>query len=535
MSAEAEAGEILVRIMGQGISEMVRLSGQGAMVAGRAAVSLMTFCYALKVGGSPAEIARNPGGMAIITIPEESLLEFRKATKAYKLKFFTVNSKDYDQGYLDICMKTEDVATCQRILELTGVAAIQTTGTTTLGEEEFVVKNSKTFEDAAEKLKQFTQTPEECFNRHTENDYSRDEPYVVCDRKNPENYVIINPQKAVYDNKPYTKSTYTTFLAGEQTGIFNDEKFAGRDDNYWSKTRGKIVKHASLPENDIIYFKTIEAHEAYKDLAKGKVPDSAIDVNLDGEMKDIVESIASNLEAAGISKKVPVNAQATDPPIVESENGQKIGNKEAKNLTATKTTEPSFEEKAEALKAKSQTFDSALNRRTEKDFSRDQPYAICDRMNPTSYIIINPQKAVHDSKSYTKSTYQVYRNGEPAGVFKDGKFDNRDKYFWGKLKDQMRSAGGFENDLVYFKDLDSLRDYQNLYQHQTETPQIAMDIAKLANNAIEKTNEVSGTKSKTNNGGVREFTENYKKSHSAPDPELSKIIKEKMTEMGVKK
>lgn len=35
MSAEAEAGEILVRIMGQGISEMIRVSGTGAMVAGR--------------------------------------------------------------------------------------------------------------------------------------------------------------------------------------------------------------------------------------------------------------------------------------------------------------------------------------------------------------------------------------------------------------------------------------------------------------------------------------------------------------------
>ena len=91
MSAEAEAGEILVRIMGQGISEMIRVSGTGAMVAGRAAVSLLTFCYAVKVGGRPAEIARNPGGMAIITIPEEKLQEFKQAAKAYKLQFFSVN------------------------------------------------------------------------------------------------------------------------------------------------------------------------------------------------------------------------------------------------------------------------------------------------------------------------------------------------------------------------------------------------------------------------------------------------------------
>ena len=570
MSAEAEAGEILVRIMGQGISEMIRLSGQTTMAAGRAAASLMTYCYAVKVGGSPAEIARNPGGMAIITIPEDRQEEFKKVAKTYKLQCFPVNNKNYDEGFVDMCMKAEDVATCQRVLEITGITAVQATGATTLDQQAIAVRGSQTFEEASKKLEIQAQTIEECFNRHTENDYARDEPYAVCDRLHPENYVMVHPQKDVFAGKEYTKSTYTTYKDGVETGVFDDGRFEGRPKNYWFGIRSSIVQAAGIPEgsNDLVYFRTAADHQAYLDLSRGKTQDKITQVNPEGNLNTVISEIQANLDAAGLEKRVPADARKAESLTAESVNGQEFGTKEQKNTTTTKMTRPeeeplTFEEKAESLKNRSQTFDASLNRRTDRDFARDEPYAVCDRENPMSFIALQPKQAVYGGETYTKTTYQVYRNGELAGTFDDGRSAYRDKYYWGQLKDRMQSAGGFENDMIYFKDLDSLKAYQDLYNTAKGAPdksgpqtapvqEIAAGIEKLADNAFAgvgesvsraaaKTSESpagkqpAGVKSEYSKGGVKEFAAKYKETNHAPDPELTKAIREKMAEMGMKR
>lgn len=538
MSAEAEAGEILVRVMGQGISEMIRVSGTGAMVAGRAAVSLLTFCYAAKAGGRPAEIARNPGGMAIITIPEEKLEEFKQAAKAYKLRFFSVNSKDYDQGYLDICIKAEDVATCQRILELTGIAAVQVNGTAVLNQEATCVRGSQTFEEAAEKLKARGQSIEEAFNRDTDRDYARDVPYVLCDRGKPKNYVLVYPEKAIFDGEEYTKSIYQVYRNGNLAGTFDDGRFAGRKKDYWFNTRDSIASTAALPDGDIIYFKDVEDHAAYIALADGKAPVQVAEVNVDSNnlMADIQESIQS----VGAEKRVPADAQArTISQTAASGSGQQTGVIEQRNTTTTKMTdgksEITFEERAEGLKRHSQSFDASLNRKTDKDFAKMEPYYLCDRQSPMSYIEVTPQRAEFDGKAYTKSTYRVYKNGEYAGTFDDGRSNQRDQYYWGNLKDRMQSAGGFANDMVYFKNLDSLQEYQNLYTkgQMTSLPELAKNLENLSGGIFHDVNTAS-KKEKPKPyapSGVREFAAEYKEAHPKTDSELSKIVAAKLEEM----
>lgn len=534
MSAEAETGEILVRIMGQGISEMIRVSGTGVMVAGRTAVNLLAFCYAAKVGGRPAEIARNPGGMAIITIPEEKLQEFKQAAKAYKLQFFSVNSKDYDQGYLDLCMKAEDVATCQRILELTGITAVQASGTTVLGQEAAAVRSSRTFDEAAEKLKGKGQTIEEAFNRNTDRDFARDEPYVICDRENPKNYVLVHPEKDIFDGKEYTKSTYQVYRNGEPAGIFDDGRFAGRKKDYWFNTRDNIASAAALPDGDIIYFKDVGDHAAYMALADGKTPVQAVEVNVDSG--NLAADIQASMQMAGAERKVPADAQArTTFQTAVSGNGQITGGNEPAKKSTTKTTEAdpmeeaTFEEKAESLKARSQSFDASLNRRTDKEFARMEPYVLCDRENPLSYIEVTPQRAEFDGKPYTRSTYRVYKNGEPAGIFDDGRSNQRDQYYWGDLKDQMQSAGGFANDMVYFRDRDSLRAYQDLYTKERNlNPELAKDLNNLSGSVLRDINDKPKNYTP---GGVKEFAAEYSQAHPKTDAELSRLVQAKLLEM----
>ncbi|MGC2873587.1 DUF3801 domain-containing protein [Ihubacter sp. mB4P-1] len=543
MSAEAEAGEILVRIMGQGISEMIRVSGTGAMVAGRAAVSLLTFCYAVKVGGRPAEIARNPGGMAIITIPEEKLQEFKQAAKAYKLQFFSVNSKSYDEGYLDLCMKAEDVATCQRILELTGITAVQVSGTTTtvLDQAATCVRSSQTFEEAAEKLKTKGQSIEEAFNRHTDKDYARDMPYVLCDRENPKNYVLVHPAKAVFEGQEYTKSTYQVYRNGEPVAIYDDGRFEGRPGNFWFNIRQKIVEGAALPAEDIVYFKNVDDHSAYVALADGKKPVQAVSVNVDSN--DLAVDIQAAVTAVGAERKVPADAQArTTSQAAASGNGQRTGeNEPKKNMTTMKMTdgnpsEITFEERSEGLKKYSQTFDASLNRKTDKDFAQKEPYYLCDRQNPTSYIEVTPQRAEFNGRPYTRSTYRVYKNGEYAGTFDDGKSNQRDQFYWGNLKDKMQSAGGFANDMVYFKNLDSLKEYQQLYTKGQASPEpnLVKNLEELSGSFLQDINTDVKPKRKGETytpGGVKAFAAEYKEANPKTDTELSKIVAAKLEEL----
>lgn len=542
MSAEAEAGEILVRIMGQGISEMIRVSGTGAMVAGRAAVNLLAFCYAAKAGGRPAEIARNPGGMAIITIPEDKLDDFKQTAKAYKLQFFSVNSKDYDQGYLDLCMKAEDVATCQRILELTGITAVQASGTSILEQEAAAVRGSQTFETAAEKLRGRGKSIEEAFNRNTDQDYAREVPYVLCDRENPKNYVLVHPEKATYQGKEYTKSTYQAYKDGEPAGTFDDGRYEGREWDDWFKTRAAVASAAALTDGDIIYFKDAADHGAYMALADGKSPVQVAEVNVDGG--DLAADIQASIQMAGAERKVPVDAQARTFQTAASGSGQKTGDYEQiKNMTTTKTTESgpkkiTFEERAESLKAHAQSFDESLNRKTDKDFARTEPYVLCDRQNPLSYIEVTPQKAEFDGKPYTRSTYRVYKNGDYVGTFDDGRSNQRTPYYWGDLKDQMQSAGGFTNDMIYFRDIDSLREYQALYTNgqAMPDPELAKDINYLADGVFQDINvgskDIGAAKDKpVTTGGIKEFVEAYKEAHPKTDAELARMVQAKLAEM----
>ncbi|MGC2873997.1 DUF3801 domain-containing protein [Ihubacter sp. mB4P-1] len=531
MSAEAEAAEILVRIMGSGINEMIKVGGTGALVAGRAAMTVLSYCYAVKVGGSPKEIAKNPGGMAIITIPEERLSDFRQAAKAYKMQYFSVNSKNYDKGYLDLCMKAEDVATCQRILEMTGIAAVkQTHMASELGEEALAVHNSVSFAEAAEKLKERGQNTEAAFNRNTDRDFARDTPYVLCDRLQPANFVLVQPETAEFRGQSYTKSTYIAYSAGVQAGIFDDGRFEGREKNYWIKTRAAVARAANLTDGDIIYFKDPESHKAYVQLSEGKRPEPVASVEAT-DAEGITKEIAAHIDA--ISKEVPAAAQE-DTQTMVSEPGLETGKSEQKKPSTTKTSDITFEEKAESLKGVSQSFDAALNRHTEKNFARNTPYILCDRLHPDSYIEVTPEAAEFNGQSYTRSTYRVYRGGEYAGTFDDGKRSDRGAYYWGELKDRMRSAGGFENDMVYFPNRDALRDYQALQQTGKSQPlAVSKGLDELAGTVFKDVPKDSpwGKEKEEHPGGVRAFAAEYKEKQTQADPELMKAISDKLTEL----
>ena len=343
MNAESEAAEIMVKLIGQGTSEVLKIGGQASVGTARGVAALTMFCYALKKGGSPGEIAKNPGGMAIVTIPEESLETFRKNAKAYKLQFFSVNNKEYDKGFVDICMKTEDVATAKRVLDMMGTSAVTSTVTATntkdaeIKQEQDALFSGNVFEKVSEDLKVRSQKFEESLNRNTDKDFSSATPYCVCCRKNPENYILIHPELSLYNNEEYTKSTYTVFRGEEKVGEFTDGRFDGKEKGYWTELK-QTMKEAGNFNDDMIWFRSEDSLAAYQSLAKGE-DIKPVEVNLENgdAMSRFEAEIKQKMEDLKVDNPVPEGSLKSVKGA--SKNGQKSGEQELP-LTSQKTTKP---------------------------------------------------------------------------------------------------------------------------------------------------------------------------------------------------
>lgn len=129
------------------------------------------------------------------------------------------------------------------------------------------------------------------------------------------------------------------------------------------------------------------------------------------------------------------------------------------------------------MQEKSLSFDKALNRFTDRDFSRDTPYYICERTNPTAYIELISTYDEFAGEQYTRTDYRVFKNGveqtadlerRKDGKFTDERFFGRPKGHWQDLKGEMKQKGGFTDDIVVFNTKPEFDRYQQLYKQMVQ-------------------------------------------------------------------
>lgn len=125
-----------------------------------------------------------------------------------------------------------------------------------------------------------------------------------------------------------------------------------------------------------------------------------------------------------------------------------------------------FKSAAEAKRQTSVTFSRALNRVTEKDYSKDTPRYICERTNPDRYIELYSSRASYRGEEYTKTKYIVYKDGEKVGEYHDGRFDGRDRNYWISQRESMKEAGGFSDDIVFFDEAVEFDHYREIHEMQ---------------------------------------------------------------------
>lgn len=125
-----------------------------------------------------------------------------------------------------------------------------------------------------------------------------------------------------------------------------------------------------------------------------------------------------------------------------------------------------FETAVNALQGRSMTFDRALNRITENDFSKDTPRFVCERTNPGKYIEMHSSYEEFAGEQYTKTRYAVFKGEEKCGEFDDGRFRGRKPDFWQRTKNAMKRAGGFSDDVVFFNEKSEFDHYKALYREK---------------------------------------------------------------------
>ena len=131
-----------------------------------------------------------------------------------------------------------------------------------------------------------------------------------------------------------------------------------------------------------------------------------------------------------------------------------------------------FEDVANRMKEDSKTFNVALNRFTERDYSRNEPIYLCERTNPSKYIELTCNLDEFRGQEYTRTDYVVYKDNNEIMKASDKKFENRPQYYWVNLRKEMQVKGGFSDDVLMFYKKEEFENYKELYKEALEKSSI---------------------------------------------------------------
>lgn len=123
--------------------------------------------------------------------------------------------------------------------------------------------------------------------------------------------------------------------------------------------------------------------------------------------------------------------------------------------------------------------DNAINRNDD-----GEPYYMCSKNNPENYMEVNSMEEVYEDREFINTEFKVYNNGieQKCDEFSHGKFTHYSRKdgenssiageeHWQNIKSEMKEKGGFDNEIVIFKDKDSYQSYKK--QYEAENGEIA--------------------------------------------------------------
>ena len=121
------------------------------------------------------------------------------------------------------------------------------------------------FKDVCGEMKTKSLSFDHALNRVTDRGYSHGKPYYIAERTDPNKYMELVSEKDKFRDKEYTKTNYKVFNDNEQVLDFTDERFEGRQRNFWEVWKNAMREKGGFSD-DIVIFNTKDELSRYKEL-----------------------------------------------------------------------------------------------------------------------------------------------------------------------------------------------------------------------------------------------------------------------------
>lgn len=111
---------------------------------------------------------------------------------------------------------------------------------------------------------------------------------------------------------------------------------------------------------------------------------------------------------------------------------------------------------------------TALNRYTGHAIDKDRLTVIADANDPDKYILCHGQKDEFNGKEYTKTEYEVFRNGESVLKTHDGRFEGRPDTYWDDTKESIMKAGEFSGTFLKFDTVEHYKEWADRTKEENQ-------------------------------------------------------------------
>lgn len=128
--------------------------------------------------------------------------------------------------------------------------------------DNFNERNNKgIFEDISNIAKNNSLTFADTLDHFQVDEWEKEEPYVICNRTDPDNYIEVNIEKSKdYQGNIYNQHTYNIYVDDEkisnphrEDGSFTDERFEDRPVNYWKDLKTQMKEVGKFGDDCVVF------------------------------------------------------------------------------------------------------------------------------------------------------------------------------------------------------------------------------------------------------------------------------------------
>lgn len=223
-------------------------------------------------------------------------------------------------------------------------------------------------------------------------------------------------------------------------------------------------------------------------------------------ISDYLESFESNAKTVQINMKeinnqINICKRLLSPELLEEKIKHEKYKRDLKaqnhykenHFTNSNSLKKNFKEMAIDKKEKVKTFNECVDKWQDKDYSMDEPYYCCERLNPNKYIKLFSELDVDlQGNNYTKTTYELhdmdviyYNNDREDKIFTDERVPGWNVFAWCNMRDKMNNILNMDNDLIMFYSNAAYLEYKKAYDDINDEDEIIKNKTK---EKITKTN-----------------------------------------------